>query len=725
MSYSVFSGVALGGALCLGSLNGVCGGEAGAAALALSLEVASQVQRYERVDFAIRGVGAYGNPYDPAVIRVDLALSDPAGQTLHLPAFYYQAFEYRTLPQGNRRREWIHPTNPPQWRARFAAQTPGTYTAVAVATDGRGMRRSNAVRFTCFTGTPSTEKGYVRVSTRDARFFECSDGSPFFVLGQNVAFVGADQYLHTERAGEVFRTMAAQGANAARVWVCAEDWALGIEARKSAWGRSWGWQPPFAPLPGRDGYHAGGLCIRLGGSDAVHVTLAPTWPVAVRPGATYQLSGRVHADPEAALRIELEGLSNNEPARGAPRGSWVPFARTLVAASNQWWLGRLTLRAEGAGGVLVRDLSLREAGTGPELLWEAEPRLAARGFYNPVDSYLLDRLLEAAEREGVHLQLCLLTRDHYMHDLRDPGSPAYQSAIDDARKLLRYAVARWGYSPRVLAWEYFNEMDPGAPTERFHRELGEYLEQADPYRHLRTTSGWGPAPKHWTHPNLDIADLHHYLRPNAPPPWTNEVAVVLERAALLRKHAPDKPAILGEFGLADERWGRSPHMKADTNGVHFHNALWASAFSGLSGTAMFWWWETLDQMDLYAHYRPLADFIRDIPFTTVRLQPVVLASQPSGCQVLAWRNARQMAAWVFNPEAAWWQEVIAKRLPTRRDAETIRITGLNERDYRIEWWDSWTGRRVRELTARTTRGELTLSVPAFDRDIAFKLQPVR
>ena len=52
---------------------------------------------------------------------------------------------------------------------------------------------------------------------------------------------------------------------------------------------------------------------------------------------------------------------------------------------------------------------------------------------------------------------------------------------------------------------------------------------------------------------------------------------------------------MGEFGLAEDKWGRSPYMERDTEGVHFHIALWALAFSGLSGTAMFWWWEPLDQ----------------------------------------------------------------------------------------------------------------------------------
>ena len=111
-----------------------------------------------------------------------------------------------------------------------------------------------------------------------------------------------------------------------------------------------------------------------------------------------------------------------------------------------------------------------------------EPR--RRGYYNPVDCALLDHIVEAAEQTGIYLQLCLITRDAYMGDLKDEQSAAYQQATVDAQNLLRYAVARWGYSTHVVTWEYFNENDPGLPMERFYREVGDYLQQVDRVRSL-------------------------------------------------------------------------------------------------------------------------------------------------------------------------------------------------------------------------------------------------
>jgi len=61
--------------------------------------------------------------------------------------------------------------------------------------------------------------------------------------------------------------------------------------------------------------------------------------------------------------------------------------------------------------------------------------------------------VEAAERHDIYLMLCLITRDLYMKDLSDPTSAEYERAIRDAKNLMRYAVARWGYSTHVGAWE--------------------------------------------------------------------------------------------------------------------------------------------------------------------------------------------------------------------------------------------------------------------------------
>jgi hypothetical protein len=440
-------------------------------------------------------------------------------------------------------------------------------------------------------------------------------------------------------------------------------------------------------------------------------------PVAIKPNTAYRLQGQVLGETGSGLVVELSGRPAGEPVVGT--GRWARFERAFTTAREQWWLGDFKVRANGPGQVWFGGLSLREAAGGPELLTEADPNMPARGVYHQKDCFMLDRLLEAAERNGIYVQLCLLTRDLYRMNLKDPKSPAYDRAVVDGRKFLRHAVARWGAFRSVAAWEYFNEMDPGAPTGRFYSELGEYLARVDPYRHLRTTSAWGPAPADWSHGRVDIAELHWYLRPAWGPLSRDETAAVLDRTRLLLAVATNKPALLGEFGLADDKWGLSPYMAQDKEGVHFHNALWASAFSGLSGAAMFWWWDTLDRQDLYHHYRPLSAFLADIPFTTGRLEAGVLETEKHS-RAMAWRGRNCWHGWISNPQATWWNLVVEKKETTPVEGDTLTLTGLEPGSYRVEWRDSWNGRLLRQEDLSLSGPKTGMRIPPFTRDIACK-----
>jgi hypothetical protein len=202
----------------------------------------NQVGRYEKIEFEIHGLGDYESPFDPGVIDARLEFTDAKGQRSTVPAFHLQPYERRRI-QG---RDWFHPVGSPLWKARFAPMTLGRFEAVAVVKDVHGERRSPPCAFEC---VPSSSKGFLRVSGRDPRFLEFNDGQPFFAIGQNLAFIGSGQYMTLSRAEETFGRLAANGANYLRIWTGCEDWALALEARKSAWDRSWSRRAPVVPIP--------------------------------------------------------------------------------------------------------------------------------------------------------------------------------------------------------------------------------------------------------------------------------------------------------------------------------------------------------------------------------------------------------------------------------------------------------------------------------------------
>jgi len=462
------------------------------------------------------------------------------------------------------------------------------------------------------------------------------------------------------------------------------------------------------------------MCIKLTAPERRSTTCSPSHPVALRPNTTYVFTGRYLLTDQAALKITLGPAQTELQLSESPEGKWHPFTCQFTTGKNDYWLGNVRISLLQTGSAYIDNLSLREKAGGPELLWEADVNRPVRGFYNQLDCFILDELVEAAEQNDIYLMLCVITRDLYMKSLSDENSGEYQQAIADTKKLMRYAAGRWGYSTNVAAWEYFNEIDPGLPTDRFYAEVGKYLEQVDIHHHLRTTSTWHPSAKDCRHPVLDVAQLHHYMRPEAKEDFKDEVAVVLDRTRFLRTHAPAKPALIGEFGLATPKWGLSEHMKQDSEGVHFHNSLWASAFAGASGTAMFWWWDQLDRQDAYGHYRPLSAFLADVSFAGLQKPEATVSNDQ--LRLLGYQGSDRAYIWVFNKEATWYNLVIDKKQPTPVGGASIEIRGLRPGSYRIEWWDTHKGKIIQAEKVSSAQDRLQIPVPSFSRDIALKIR---
>jgi hypothetical protein len=498
---------------------------------------------------------------------------------------------------------------------------------------------------------------------------------------------------------------------------------MAIEARKSAWGRSWDWKPPIAPMPDAP-TGSQEKCIRLS-AEGTSVDVSPSHPVALMPETAYVFSARVMTEGEARVRISVHGTTIEDAASEVSRDRWTEFRHEFATGASDFWLGRTSVAMNGDGVAWLDRLSLREADGGPELLWEADVNRPVLGRYNSVDCFMLDQLVAAAEENGIYLQLCMLTRDLYMNRLEDETSAEYDEAVLDAKRFFRYAVARWGYSTNVGAWEYWNEMNPGLPTDRFYAELGQYLEETDVYHHLRKTSTWGPSVKDAKHPKLDVADVHFYLRPSERERLADEVEAVLDRASFLREHAPAKPVLVGEFGLATNDWRLSASMKEDTQLVHFHNSLWASALSGTSGTALFWWWDQLDRMDAYHHYRPLADFLAGVPFATTELNKTTAAVSDDQVRLIGLQGPDCAYLWLFNSEAAWTRLAERKTPPTEITGATVVLGGLRDGNYCVEWWDTREGTVTERRQVSSTGEHLRVASPTFQHDVACKILGAR
>jgi hypothetical protein len=161
-------------------------------------------------------------------------------------------------------------------------------------------------------------------------------------------------------------------------------------------------------------------------------------------------------------------------------------------------------------------------------------------------------------------------------------------------------------------------------------------------------------------------------------------------------------------------------MEKDKELLHFHDALWASALSGLSGTAMFWWWEKLDEMNAYRHYKPLSLFISDIPFTP-GLQPLNAQTSDEAIRVIGLQGKDSAYLFLSDKEASWYSVVVEKMKPRKREGVSIIINGLSPGKYKVQWFDTYEGRILEEKIFESKEGTLQISAPPFLRDIACKI----
>jgi hypothetical protein len=370
---------------------------------------------------------------------------------------------------------------------------------------------------------------------------------------------------------------------------------------------------------------------------------------------------------------------------------------------------------------------------------------------------LLDAVVAMCEERGIAIQMCLNGAREINADLggdwrwhcrveepyhRRNGGPCASgkdflqlpAARVQFQGYLRYLVARWGASPAVFAWEFWNEMETlkAAGGQSLKVEwtdaMGNYLRLHDPYRHLITNSlgsnaVWGDL---WKLPSIDVVEYHDYGGRDFHK-GKSQVAIFAPAAPPLEAYG--KPVLFAEVGLVENDWGpnrhtdlqRFPQAPKDRAGYAFHEALWAPFFAGTAGAGMHWWWISLtDQFDLYGQYRPLADFLADIPLAREPLPRVAAKASAPHLTCLARGNRWGTVAWVWNTQNAWQALVIDKQTPNPVSGASLTLPAAGAGRFEVRCIDPWTGKTLLSKTITANGNELVIPLPDFTIDIAVK-----
>jgi len=255
------------------------------------------------------------------------------------------------------------------------------------------------------------------------------------------------------------------------------------------------------------------------------------------------------------------------------------------------------------------------------------------GYYDLVEAWRLDYVLEKAEEKGIYVILCLMNHGQLQSgsdgEWNDnpynsaKGGPlskpedfwGSKEAMDLFKRRLRYIVARWGYRTHIIAWELWNEVEN---TDNYnfdavagwHDEMAKYLKGIDPYEHLVTTSS---DPHFGSLGSLSFVTIHRY-GPDSFRDIAGEVPGIIK--GLWAEYG--KPVLITEFG-ADWRWSGDPYTYKDKEGVEIHEGIWSSILSGSPSSAMLWWWDSyIHPYDLYYHFKALSEYLKGIDPVKVR-----------------------------------------------------------------------------------------------------------
>ena len=226
--------------------------------------------------------------------------------------------------------------------------------------------------------------------------------------------------------------------------------------------------------------------------------------------------------------------------------------------------------------------------------WTTSAPMPKPGEMSPAVLKKWDRIVASAEGAGIHFQMTMFHHGPWSSRvnsnwgenpwnaknggwLQTPSDfftdPKAQAL---SRAWLRYAIARWGHSPAIMAWELFNEVewcDPNYEKREsvvgvWHDSMADYVRSLDPYHHLVTTS---------SRLSLPIWKKMDYYQPHGYPPSVEAMVAATEKM--------DKPFFYGEVGPGQLDGSRPVQVQAIRDGIY------TALLCGQAGAAQFWTWD--------------------------------------------------------------------------------------------------------------------------------------
>lgn len=375
------------------------------------------------------------------------------------------------------------------------------------------------------------------------------------------------------------------------------------------------------------------------------------------------------------------------------------------------------------------------------LEWRGDwPEFRGLGRYSQARAQRLDNILDIAYAHGVRVNLVIRNHgqaservDREWHNspynaenggvitraadfFRDQQALAYQDAYH------RYLVARFADHPAILGWKLFSEVNLTAgqtnDVRQWHERSAQVIAELDSYDHPITTHWSGdfrqPDRTIVAQPGIDYVCIDAYHGRNQSGQGTNVVHLMWDST---QSPAPGrglmqfgKPVLVTEYG---GNWNAAPIPQLLAEHA---SAPWAALVAGHGGSPMLWWFEWVDQNDLWGPYRALSHFVATEDLRHPKARAVLLRSSRARSWAAAWARPGHLLGYVCD-ESWTFNGAASTNEPT-----TITIgSAVQAGDMTLEWWDADHGRLLKTETIAHRGGALTITSPLFQRHMAFKL----
>jgi hypothetical protein len=348
------------------------------------------------------------------------------------------------------------------------------------------------------------------------------------------------------------------------------------------------------------------------------------------------------------------------------------------------------------------------------------------GRYNQEAAARSDSLLELCDSLDLYMQLCIFQHGEFSENVdamwdTNPYNVANGGFIERAeeyfydescraqtRKLLRYIVARWGYSRNLFAWEFFNEVQfTGNHNNQsdlwfpavvdWHAEMSSYVESVDPYDHLRTTSAAeGQLASLDTVRTLDNLQYHLYEEQET---LLNTQVALDKRFLAELKHTS---VINGEYGTRDG---------ADTPFDVQRNAIWNGIMTQVP--RYMWIWEHYLDPEWAALFSMPSRFLseEDLARHETLAPYIYQVSHPSSTfRTLGLSGDSLLIGYLYDPAYS-----------DNLSGATLTLEGIPVGNYRLSYWLPVSDQVIVTDSLAVIRGTLTLELPTFSKAMAFKL----